>query len=354
MYKAMVTVNTLDNIFYDAQRQGRISFYMTGYGEEATTVGSCAALDFNDVLFPQYREQGALYWRGFSLQMFANQCFSNHSDLGKGRQMPVHYGSKALNIQTVSSPLATQIPHAAGAAYALKMEGKENVTLAYFGDGSASEGDFHTGMNFAATLSCPVVFFCRNNGYAISTPTNEQYKGDGIISRASGYGIPSIRVDGNDLLAVHDATAAARKMALESGTPVLVEAMSYRGGHHSTSDDSTRYRESSEIQDWADTNNPLTRSRKMLEQKNLWDADQEAELKVSARKEVLAALSIAEKQKKPAASQLFTDIYDKPTEAQLDQMEYWAAHTAKYADQYPLTSFEPEDQYVDPSPSTQN
>merc|ERR1719321_1663213 len=132
-----------------------------------------------------------------------NQCFSNVHDAGKGRQMPVHYGSKALNFQTISSPLTTQVPQASGAAYALKhMPGapqheEGSVVACYFGDGAASEGDFHAALNFAATLKCPAIFFCRNNGYAISTPTTDQYAGDGIASRGLGYGMHSIRVDGN-------------------------------------------------------------------------------------------------------------------------------------------------------------
>lgn len=124
IYRSMIQLSTMDQIFYDAQRQGRISFYMTSTGEEATHFGSAAALDPEDIIYAQYREAGVLMWRGFSLESFAHQCFSTHKDLGKGRQMPVHYGSRALNFHTISSPLATQIPQAAGAAYALRREGK--------------------------------------------------------------------------------------------------------------------------------------------------------------------------------------------------------------------------------------
>lgn len=146
-------------------------------------------------------------YRGFTLEQFAHQCFSTALDVGKGRQMPVHYGSRRLNFQTISSPLGTQLPQAAGAAYALKRDGKKNVVICYFGEGAASEGDFHCALNMSATLSCPVIFFCRNNGYAISTPVKEQYKGDGIAARGVAYGIPTIRCDGNDVFAVHEATA---------------------------------------------------------------------------------------------------------------------------------------------------
>lgn len=232
----------MDQILYDAQRQGRISFYMTSTGEEATHAGSAAALHPNDEVFGQYRETGVLMYRGFSLQQFMDQCYSNERDEGKGRQMPVHYGSKALHFQTISSPLGTQIPQASGAAYALKLSDTKNIVMCYFGEGAASEGDFHAGLNMAATLECPVVFFCRNNGYAISTPAHEQFRGDGIASRGHGYGMKAFRVDGNDILAVYNATKMARELAVKNNEPILIEAITYRVGHHSTSDDSSAYR----------------------------------------------------------------------------------------------------------------
>ncbi|KAJ2711596.1 hypothetical protein H4R19_003171, partial [Coemansia spiralis] len=169
IYRNMLTLNAMDQVLYEAQRQGRISFYMTSFGEEAL-IGSAAALDAKDMVFGQYREAGVLLQRGFTLPQFMNQCYSNEKDLGKGRQMPIHYGTKALHFQTISSPLATQIPQAAGAAYALRREGNKQCAICYFGEGAASEGDFHAGLNMAATLGCPVIFYCRNNGYAISTP----------------------------------------------------------------------------------------------------------------------------------------------------------------------------------------
>jgi 2-oxoisovalerate dehydrogenase E1 component alpha subunit len=339
----------MDQIFYDAQRQGRISFYMTAYGEEATHIGSASALEPGDVIFGQYREAGVLMWRGFTLEQFANQCFSNVYDLGKGRQMPVHYGSRALNFQTISSPLATQIPQASGAAYALKREGKGNCVICYFGDGAASEGDFHAALNMAATLSCPVLFFCRNNGYAISTPTGEQYKGDGIASRGSGYGMLHIRVDGNDLLAVHDAVAEARRLAVTNNEPVLIEAMTYRGGHHSTSDDSSRYRKQEEINYWQEHDNPITRVRLLMESRGIWDSEQEAALRTQSRQEVLASLSKAEKAKKPPAAELFTDVYDKMPTHLLEQQQALKEHLEAYKEQYNLSEYAASEDYVDPS-----
>lgn len=226
MYKYMIKLNTMDKILFESQRQGRIVFYMTNYGEEAAQIGSAAALTNDDVVYGQYRESGVLLWRGYTYSQFMNQCYGNINDIGKGRNMPLHYGSRDINFVTISSPLATQMPQAVGAAYALK--GQNRVVIVYFGDGAASEGDAHAAFNFAATLDCPIIFFCRNNGYAISTPTYEQYRGDGIACRGPSYGIDSVRVDGNDVFAVYDATAKAKSYVLENNKPVLIEAMTYR------------------------------------------------------------------------------------------------------------------------------
>ncbi|OZJ04980.1 hypothetical protein BZG36_01773 [Bifiguratus adelaidae] len=333
IYKDMVTLNIMDLILYEAQRQGRISFYMTNYGEEAY-MGSAAALDPEDVVFGQYREAGVLLYRGFTIDEFMNQCYSNELDHGKGRQMPVHYGSAKLNFQTISSPLATQIPQASGAAYALKRSGKKNCVMCYFGEGAASEGDFHAALNIAATMQCPVIFFCRNNGFAISTPTIDQYKGDGIASRGVGYGISTIRVDGNDFWAVYNATVAARKMAVESHQPVLIEAMSYRVGHHSTSDDSTKYRDHKEVEKRAELDNPITRLRRYMELKGWWDLDQDTEYRTTRRKEIMKSFSAAEKRKKPAVSELFTDVYDELTPNLLDQKKELEELMKKYPEHY--------------------
>ena len=242
VHQQMIRLREMDTIFQNSQRQGRFSFYMTCRGEEAIPFGAATALESQDVVLAQYREQGVLMWRGFSLQQFSDQCYSNESDLGKGRQMPVHYGSRALNYQTISSCLGTQIPQAVGVAYSLKLsaanatddgrETKKAVSLCFFGEGCSSTNDFHSGLNLSATLKCPVIFFCRNNGYAISTSVKEQYAGDGVISRAPGYGMAAIRVDGNDVFAVHAAVREARIYALENNAPILIEAMSYRCGHH--------------------------------------------------------------------------------------------------------------------------
>jgi 2-oxoisovalerate dehydrogenase E1 component alpha subunit len=281
--------------------------------------------------------------RGFTLQQFADQLFSNVDDLGKGRQMPVHYGSAALHFQTISSPLATQLPQASGAAYAAKLEGKGRVVVCYFGEGAASEGDFAPALNMAAVHGAPVVFVCRNNGYAISTPVTEQYRGDGIAGRGIAYGMHTMRVDGGDYFAVREACAAAR--AIASGAdgsgvtkPVLVECMAYREGHHSTSDDSTRYRSAEEIADARARGNPVRRMRAYLEARGWWDADAEAAAVAAERAGVLAALAAAEAKAKPPATELFADVYgDAELPRHLaEQKAALDAHVARHPDAYKL------------------
>jgi len=310
MYTTMIELNVMDSILYEAQRQGRLSFYMTNYGEEATHIGSASVLTNDDVIFGQYREAGVLLWRGFSIQQCTDQCVGNTSSSDKGRMMPVHYGSRALNFHTISSPLATQLPQAAGAAYALKMQGRDACVVCYFGDGAASEGDFHGALNFAATLECPVIFFCRNNGYAISTPIREQYRGDGIAARGVSYNMKTARCDGNDTWAVQHVMKKAREIAVRDKVPVLIEAMTYRGGHHSTSDDASRYRGTDEVNTWNQSNNPMARMRLFMEKKSWWNQQMETDARAAARALVLKALEAAEDKPWLPVEGLFEDVYN--------------------------------------------
>lgn len=213
--------------------------------------------------------------------------------------------------------------------------------MCYFGEGAASEGDFHAALNIAATRSCPIVFLCRNNGYAISTPTLEQYRGDGIASRGVGYGIDTIRVDGNDIFAVREVTKEARRMALEDGgKPILIEAMSYRVSHHSTSDDSFAYRAKVEVEDWKRRDNPITRLRKWMENKGLWNDETERDARSSVRKVVLQAFAEAEKEKKPPLIEMFKGVYESMTEDTKEEMKDLRGLLEEYPDEYDVSEFE--------------
>ena len=347
LYETMRFIRLLDERMQGAQRQGRISFYMQCLGEEAAVTASAAALDQNDMIMAQYREQAALHYRGFTLDQFMNQMFSNELDLGKGRQMPIHYGSKALNYMTISSPLGTQIPQATSYAYGQKIKhidaktGElastiDNITICYFGEGAASEGDFHAGVNMAAVHQAPVIFFARNNGYAISTPADEQFKGDGIASRGVGYGIKTIRVDGTDALAVYAATKKAREIAVSTGEPILIESIAYRLGAHSTSDDPSGYRSKDE-----EANHqvcPIDKFRKWLIKQDWLNVADDVKAKESIREEILAALKRAEVVAKPALEELISDVYDTPIPSLQRQYEQLKAHIKLHPDAYPVTA----------------
>jgi 2-oxoisovalerate dehydrogenase E1 component alpha subunit len=332
--ETMVRHNQVDRILIEAQRQGRISFYMTGFGEEAAVVGTVAGAQPQDYIYMQYREAAGLAYRGFTIQQMIAQCMGNLEDPAKGRQMPIHYGAPELNVQTISSPLATQIPQAAGAGYAFKLEGADKMCMCYFGDGSASEGDFHAGVNFAATTGAQTLFICRNNGYAISTPTKDQYRGDGILPRGIAYGMPSVRVDGTDLLAVYKATQELRKIIVGEKQPALLELMGYRVGHHSTSDDSTRYRGKDEIQYMDDTFNPIARFEKYLERKGWWSADASKKLRDETRQTVLSELKRQEKLPLHPPERLFDDTTKEPLPILAEQKRETLEHYERNKDYY--------------------
>ena len=337
IYKTMQFTRVLDERMVAAQRQGRISFYLASTGEEGSTVASAAALEPQDMIMSQYREQGALAYRGYTTEQFMNQMFSNEKEPNKGRQMPIHYGAVELNFMTISSPLGTQIPQASGYAYGQKMAGEPAITICYFGEGAASEGDFHAGVNMAAVLNCPVIFFCRNNGYAISTPAEEQFAGDGIASRGIGYGVKTIRVDGNDVLAVYAATQKAREIALEENCPVLIEAMTYRLAAHSTSDDPTGYRSKEEEAKWQERD-PISRMATWLVSKGWLDEEANKKEVELMRQEVLQELKQVEKVPVCKLDEIVTDVYAEVPPILQQQLDELKQHIKKYPEAYPATS----------------
>ncbi len=307
-YQTMVITRLVDDRMVTLQRQGIISFAMSALGEEACAVASAAALEGQDWMYPQYRESGIMFWRGFTIQQYVHHMFGNAQDLSLGRQMPNHFGARAINVVTVSSPIGTKIPHAAGCAYAMKLQGEKSVAICYFGEGATSEGDFHAGLNFAAVRKAPAIFFCRNNGYAISTPCSRQFASDGIAPKGIGYGMPAYRVDGNDFFAVHAAVSRARGHCLEGKGPVLIEAMTYRRGAHSTSDDPSVYRKDAEVQAW-EKKCPVLRLSRYLTAKGLWDAQKEQALIDKTNQEITQAIELAKASPQAPLQGIVENVY---------------------------------------------
>ncbi len=308
LYESMVKAREFDRRMLMLQRQGRIGFYGPILGQEAATIGSVAAFEDRDWLFPALREGCAAHMRGLPLHIVIAQLIGNDIDRCKGRQMPCHYTYKEGNYHAMSSVIGTQITHAAGAAMAAKLKGDDVVIAGYMGDGATSSNDFHSGMNFAAIYKAPCVMICQNNQWAISVPTSKQTASETIAMKADAYGMPSMRVDGNDVLAVYSATKAAAERARKGEGPTFLELVTYRRGGHSSSDDPSRYRDESEVAQW-EKRDPVERFRRYLENKKLWDADKEEALQDAISTEVNAAIKEAEEASTTPADSLITDVF---------------------------------------------
>ncbi len=242
LFRKMLLLRALDEKAVSLQRSGRIGFYVPSTGQEASEIGSGFALADGDWIFPSYRDHGAALVRGYPLSTLVGQLFGNASDAMKGRQMPNHWCDRSINLVSVSSPVATQLSQAVGAAYAARLRQEKVAVIAFFGDGGSSTGAFHVAMNFAGVYRTPNVFFCSNNQYAISLPVSRQTASGSIAVKAAAYGFEGVRVDGNDPLAVYRVTRDALAKARAGGGPTLIESVTYRIGPHSTADDPSRYR----------------------------------------------------------------------------------------------------------------
>ena len=294
LYRLMVLVRNLDIRGLQLQRQGRIGFFIGSLGQEACQIGSAYALKPEDWIFPAYREIGAALLRGVTLKQLMNQYFANAEDLEKGRQITNLYGAKSVNFVSGSAPIATQLPHAVGTALAAKIRGDPIVTLVYFGEGATSENDFHTGMNFAGVFKTPTIFFCQNNHWAISVPVERQTAAETIAIKAKAYGFEGVRVDGNDILAVYRTAKEAVEKARKGEGPTLIEAVTYRLGPHSSSDDPTRYRTKEELEAWQ-RRDPIIRFRRYLEKKGLWSESDEKRAQDDTNREIDEAITYRRK-----------------------------------------------------------
>lgn len=310
LYRAMVRIRLVDERMTTLQRQGRIGFYIGGTGEEAAILPPVAALRPDDWLFPCYREGGAYLLRGLPLQRFVDNLFGNARDPAKGRQMPNHIAWRERNIVSVSSPIGTQVVQAAGAARAAQILGRPDVMMTFFGEGATSSNDFHAGMTFAGVWKAPVVFVCRNNGWAISVPRDKQCAAAHIADKAAGYGMPGVRVDGNDPFAAFAASRDAVDRARRGEGPTLLEMETYRIAGHSTSDDPRAYRDEAEVELWR-TRDPLSRTRRYLESRGAWSEAQEDALRKSVDEELRAATAAAETAPAPDPDSLFEDVYSR-------------------------------------------
>lgn len=320
IYRYLMLTRILDQRLTALQRQGRIGFHVGSLGEEAAIMGSTYAMRETDWIFPCYREFGSALMRGLSLQKFLDNMFGNANDTVKGRQMPDHYTHRAGRWGSISSPVGTQITQAVGFAWAAKIDGKDIATLTYFGDGATSSPEFHSGMNFAGVFKIPTVFFCRNNGWAISVPTERQTASATFAEKGAAYGVPGVRVDGNDLFAVIAATRQAVERAARGEGPTLIEALTYRMGGHSTSDDPLRYRGDEQLQPWA-ARDPIERVRHYLTRQGAWDDAQQEAYAAEVDARFRQAVAVAEQTPPPPLESMFEDVYASPPWHLVEQRE---------------------------------
>jgi 2-oxoisovalerate dehydrogenase E1 component alpha subunit len=275
------------------QRQGRLSFFLSSRGEEATAVAAAMAYAPQDMLFPSYRQPGLFLARGMPLLAMMCQSIGNRFDNTKGRQMPVHYSWRASNVVSISSPVGTQLPQAVGAAMAFAYRGERRVVGAWIGDGTASQGDFHYALNFASVFKPPCVLHVVDNQWAISTHRRLATGGETFAGRSNAYCLPGLRVDGNDFLAVHAAEMWAIERARRGGGPTLVELVTYRRDAHSTSDDPTQYRAVGEADQWPG-GDPVKRLKKHLIGLGEWSDESHRDLEAGLEQEMAATFQYAE------------------------------------------------------------
>ena len=299
LYRAMLLGRRLDERMVRLQRQGRIGTFAPIKGQEASQMGSVFALRRTDWMVPSFRETAAMIWRGWPIEKLL-LFFAGY--LEGGQPAPDQHDLP------VAIPVATQLPHAVGLAYAAQYRGDDVVVMAYFGDGATSEGDFHEAMNFAGVWHVPVVFVCQNNQWAISVPLKKQTQARTIAQKALAYGIPGIQVDGNDVLAVYAASQEAVDRARAGEGSTLIECVTYRLGVHTTADDPTKYRSEEEVREW-ERKDPLTRFSEYLKGKDLLDEGLEQEVD----EEIAAAVKRFEAYGPPDPLLIFDHVYaEKP------------------------------------------
>lgn len=319
IYEGMLRTHMVDLRLTKLQRQGRIGFHVGAEGEEAAIVASAAAMRDQDWLFPCYREVGAALYRGYPLQSYLDNMYGNANDVVKGRQMPDHIVSRAARFASVSAPIGTQITHAVGFAWAAKLRKQDVVTATYFGDGATSSNDFHSGLTFAGVYAVPTVFLLRNNGWAISVPSSKQTAARTFADKGVGYGVPAVRCDGNDALAVYETVREAVERAVRGEGPTLVEMMTFRAGPHSTSDDPTAYRDKAEVERQL-KREPIRRLRKYLELQGAWSEQEEKRFEAEVTAELKACLDRAESTPPPPLSTMFEQVFEEMPEHLQQQM----------------------------------
>lgn len=308
MLREMLRIRLIDEKMLGKQRQGKVGFYGTITGQEAVPIATGLAVAEQDWVFPALREGAIMLVRGFPLSLWLAQVYGNEADVLKGRQMPSHMSGRSVNQVSWSSCIGPQVPQAVGVAMAAKYRKEPVVALGFLGDGATSEPDFHTAMNFAAVYKAPAVIVCQNNHWSISVPTSQQTASQTIAIKAAAYGMPGVRVDGNDVVAVHRVLRGAIERARRGDGPTFIEAVTYRIGPHSSSDDPTRYRSNEEVERWK-AKDPIKRLETLVTTHRVLDAEAIQTMRREIGSEIERAIQEVETLPPPARQTLFEDVF---------------------------------------------
>ena len=311
MYREMCRARVLDARMVALQRQGRIAFFGSSAGREATPIATAFAIEPTDWVFPALRESSIMLVRGFPMAKYLAQVFGTRHDALKGRQMPSHVSSRSVRQVSWSSCIGSQLPHAVGAAWAAKKRGESVLCVGFLGDGATSQPDFHAAMNFAALFSTPCVFICQNNLWSLTLPVSRQTASVTLAIKARAYGMPGVRVDGNDALAVYDVVSAACTRARRGDGPTFIEAVTRRMGSSTTRDDPTRRPDEASLPDWT-SSDPIERLAKHLRHLGALDDVVEHTVMEEINQEMNLAIAAAEAQGPPERGSLFEDVYASP------------------------------------------
>jgi pyruvate dehydrogenase E1 component alpha subunit len=308
LYRHMRRIRLLDERLVQLQRQGRVGFHGSCRGQEVAPVAAALALRPGDWIFPALRESYAALVRGFPLERYLAQDFASSLDVAKGRQMPSHQSASSVNVVSWSSCIGTQLPHAVGMALAAQKQGKSDIALGFLGDGATSHPDFHAALNMAGVFRAPCVFVCQNNQFAISLGVERQSANAQLYEKASAYGMPGERVDGNDAELVLEAIAEAAARARRGDGPSFIECFTYRVAAHSSSDEPSLYRDETITRVW-EARDPIAQLRVRLIEKGELDDATDAELSQQLTRELDNAVELAESAPPPPLASLFDDVY---------------------------------------------
>lgn len=316
IYKTMLFSRTIDEKALSYQRQGRMLTYAPNVGQEAAQVASAYALEKEDWLVPAFRELGAWLVRGVSLKNIYSYWYGNEW----GSHTP-----EDVKVLPISVPIASQMQHAVGIGMANNIKGETNVILTFVGDGGTSHGDFHEALNFGAVFKAPVIFMIQNNQYAISTKRSIQTMSENLAQKAIAYGMPGLLVDGNDVFAVYNATKAAAERARRGEGPTLIEAYTYRLAAHTTSDDPTKYREESEVEEWR-LKDPILRLGLYLKEEDIIDENWEKDTLATLEQEVMATFEEIERDSTYEIEDIFKFHYEKMPAQLQEQLDEYKAY----------------------------